>query len=167
MERLAIAELALEQGHIGLCPMPGRGGEYAGDLAQVLAWGPELVLSMATRDELEAKRATRLGHDLAAHGIKWRHLPVWDFGADSPALREGWPRASAEAHRILHHGGKVLVHCMGGCGRSCMAVLRLMIEAGEVSDHALVRLRDVRPCAVETDDQRKWASAPMWAGLRG
>jgi hypothetical protein len=35
--------------------------------------------------------------------------------------------------------------------------LRLMIEAGEASDAALERLRKTRPCAVETDAQRRWA----------
>ncbi|MDH5531227.1 MAG: protein phosphatase, partial [Paracoccaceae bacterium] len=45
-----------------------------------------------------------------------------------------------------------------GCGRSGMAVLRLMVEAGEPVDVALIRLRKVRPCAVETDAQLAWAS---------
>ncbi len=55
-------------------------------------------------------------------------------------------------------GGRVLVHCMGGCGRSGMALLRLMVESGEPADRALARLRAVRPCAVETPEQLAWAS---------
>ena len=38
-----------------------------------------------------------------------------------------------------------------------MIVLRLMIEAGEASVEALERLREVRPCAVETKEQLAWA----------
>jgi hypothetical protein len=38
-----------------------------------------------------------------------------------------------------------------------MAVLRLMIEAGEEPGEALARLRAVRACAVETDAQLEWA----------
>ena len=38
-----------------------------------------------------------------------------------------------------------------------MAALRLMIEAGEKPDRALVRLRALRPCAVETEEQLYWA----------
>ena len=41
-----------------------------------------------------------------------------------------------------------------------MAVLRLMFEAGEDAQAALIRLRAVRPCAVETEAQLAWASAP-------
>ena len=51
----------------------------------------------------------------------------------------------------------MLVHCRGGCGRSGMAVLRLMVEAGEAPEEALARLRAVRPCAVETEAQMDWA----------
>lgn len=60
----------------------------------------------------------------------------------------------------LRNGGKVLAHCRGGCGRSGMAVLRLMVELGEAPDVALARLRDARPCAVETQAQLDWAAAP-------
>jgi len=51
------------------------------------------------------------------------------------------------------------VHCRGGCGRSGMIALRLMIEIGEAADDALARLRAVRPCAVETPQQLRWATA--------
>ena len=54
----------------------------------------------------------------------------------------------------------VLVHCFGGCGRSGMLVLRVMIEAGEPAGTALKRLRQVRPCAVETEAQMAWAVQP-------
>ncbi len=40
-----------------------------------------------------------------------------------------------------------------------MALLRLMVEAGEDPGAALSRLRAVRPCAVETAAQFDWAAA--------
>ena len=146
---------------IGLCRMPGWGGDYAGDLALIRAWVPGLVMTMTTRAELRSRGAGRFPDDLAASGITWRHLPVTDFGAGGPGLRDGWPEASAAAHSLLGQGGRVLAHCMGGCGRSGMALMRLMVEAGEPADHALARLRNARPCAVETEEQRAWAATPM------
>lgn len=160
MTGFIIAELAAGGGRLGLCPMPGRDGRYAGDLAAILDWRPALVLTMATGPELAAHGALGLSGDLATEGIGWRHLPVADFAADSAALREGWAGAAAEALRHLSAGRGVLAHCMGGCGRSGMAVLRLMVEAGEAPDAALARLRSVRPCAVETEAQRLWAGRP-------
>ena len=158
---LTIAALQVAGGTLALCPMPGRGGDYAGDLADVLAFAPTLVISMATLPEMAAKRADGLADDLARQGIGWLHLPVADFGVPGPDVAALWPGVSAQALATLSGGGKVLVHCMGGCGRSGMAVLRLMVDAGETPTGALIRLRAVRPCAVETDAQQDWAATPL------
>ncbi|MCB2130357.1 MAG: protein phosphatase [Rhodobacteraceae bacterium] len=158
MSGFIIAELALGGGRLALCPMPGRDGDYAGNLARIVAWGPALVLSMATGAEMAAHGAAGLGADLAALGIGWRHLPVPDYQADSPELRAGWASASRAAHDHLAAGRGVLAHCLGGCGRSGMAVMRLMVEAGEDPGKAKARLRRVRGCAVEKDPQHDWAA---------
>ena len=157
MERFGVAELAAGGGKLALCPMPGRTGDYAGDLAAVLSWAPGLVVTMATAAEL-ALGAEALPADLAAAGIVWRHLPVADFAAESAALRDGWAGVSAEARAMLASGGRVLVHCLGGCGRSGMAALRLRVECGEAPEAALARLRRARPCAIETGEQQRWAA---------
>lgn len=161
---LTIAELALGGGILALSPMPGRGGAYQADLRDLLGFGPALVLTMTTGEELASKEADRLPDDLARNGIQWLHLPIVDFGAPDAATVALWPNASAKVRDVLAQGGKVLVHCMGGCGRSGMAALRLMVEAGEEPSSALSRLRAVRPCAVETPEQFGWASA---SGAKG
>ena len=158
MTEFILAELEAGGGRLALCSMPGRGGDYAGDLAAILRWRPVLVLTMATGPEIAAHGALRLSGDLAARGIGWRHLPVADYAAESTALREGWADAERDALAHLAAGGRVLAHCLGGCGRSGMAVLRLMVGAGEQPESALVRLRKVRPCAVETAAQFDWAA---------
>ncbi|MDR7123315.1 protein-tyrosine phosphatase family protein [Pseudotabrizicola sp. 4114] len=155
---LEIAEIPALGGTLALCPMPGRTGDYAGDLATLLAWQPILVMTMTSKLELATGGAASLPTDLAAAGITWAHLPVPDFGTPKPATAALWPETSARARTILAHGGRVLVHCMGGCGRSGMAVLRLLTDAGEDPDTALLRLRAARPCAVETKAQHRWAS---------
>ena len=160
MAKFKIAAVEAGGGWLGLCPMPGAGGDYAGDLASVTGWGPALVLSMTMAAELARFGAAGIGADLRERGIGWRHLPVEDYQADSPALAAGWAAASAQARAILEQGGRVLVHCRGGCGRSGMAVLRLMVELGEAPETALPRLRAARPCAVETDAQYDWAASP-------
>lgn len=156
---MVIAELAVGGGMLGIGPMPGRGGNYTRDLAGVLAWGPALALTMTTGEELAAKGAEGLSDDLAGAGVAWLHLPIADFGAPSGETLAIWPAASARAREVLAGGGRVWVHCMGGCGRSGTAVLRLMVEAGEEPSTALARLRAVRPCAVETPEQFEWAAA--------
>lgn len=157
MAGFAVAELEAGGGWLGLCPMPGRSGDYTGDLAVVIRWAPVLVVSMTVDAEL-AMGSARLPADLRAAGIVWRHLPVADFAAESAALAQDWASVADEARVVLADGGRVLIHCLAGCGRSGMAVLRLMVEAGEAPEAALVRLRRARPCAVETGDQYDWAA---------
>ena len=157
-----IAELRLGNGWLGISPAPGRGGAYQADLTRILRWGADLVLTMTTEAELERLGAGDFGADLAAAGVAWRHLPIPDFGAPPDEVAALWPEVSTEAHEVLAGGGRVLAHCYGGCGRSGMALMRLMVETGEDADPALARLRDVRPCAVEMPAQQAWAAIPMF-----
>ncbi|NND22769.1 MAG: protein phosphatase [Boseongicola sp.] len=157
-----IAEVPLGDGLMGVSPIPGRSGGYESDVAAVLRWEPDLVLTMVTRFELDHAGAGNLGGDLEAAGVNWRHLGVPDMGAPPPETAALWPEASALAHDLLGQGGRVLTHCYGGCGRAGMAAMRLMVEAGEEADHALERLRDARPCAVQSEAQRAWAAIPAF-----
>ncbi|MGI9390190.1 MAG: protein phosphatase [Boseongicola sp.] len=164
MAEWSISELRCGDGWLGIAPIPGRRGDYFADFAKLVRWEPSLVLTMVTDPELQRVGAETLGEDLAALEIGWRHLPVVDLGAPRDAASL-WLGVSEEAHRILSVGGKVLAHCYGGCGRSGMALMRLMVEAGEDADPALERLREARPCAVETEEQRAWAAIPMFERL--
>ncbi len=161
----AIYRLAAGGGTLALSPMPGRTGAYAADRARLLAWGPALVISMTPLAELARNGAAGLPDDLAAAGTRWRHLPVADFGAPGRDVQAAWPAVQVLVLEILAQGNRVLVHCHGGCGRSGMAVLRLMIAAGEAPGAALTRLRLVRPCAVETEAQLDWAKGISQSGL--
>ena len=150
---MQIAELNIAGGVKGICPMPGRTGTYAADLAALLAWRPRLVVTLAEKGELAARGAASLPADLAAAEVDWLHLPIPDFGTPPRGLRQGW----AEISKRLQGIDRMVVHCMGGCGRSGMILLRLMADVGEAPEAALQRLRAVRPCAVETKAQMRWA----------
>lgn len=149
--------LRLGSGWLALVPMPGRGGDFAADLARIIDWRPDLVVSMT--ESAEMAPAKDLPHALAQAGIGWRHFPVPDFGVPDDVGEELWPDLSKELHRRLDAGQRIMLHCMGGCGRSGMVALRVMIEAGEPPQTALDRLRAARTCAVETPQQFVWASA--------
>ena len=69
MAHFVIADLALGQGRIGICPAPGRSGNYEADLSALLHWRPAMVLTMTTLAELDRLGASGLGEDLAAAGI--------------------------------------------------------------------------------------------------
>ena len=163
---MMIHALSVLEGILAISPLPGDGGDFAGDMAHVTEWRPAIVITLVNRAEMEAADASRLGVRVRDHGSRWLHLPIPDFGTPPEEMRRLWPEVSAQARQALSGGGRVLVHCRGGCGRSGMVALRLMIEAGEAPDEALARLRHLRPCAVETDAQMDWAmEAPRVAAL--
>ena len=153
----SISELLVGSGHIGICPLPGRFSTYQADLKAILDWKPNLVITLTTLGELERAGVLQFPEDLRNQKINWAHFPVEDYGAPAGELQD-WTEISNQAHAILEVGGRVLTHCYGGCGRSGMAFLRLMREAGEPVEWALERLREVRPCAVETSAQKVWAA---------
>lgn len=164
MSDLVLNALTVGDGILALCPMPGRGGGYAEDLEHLREWAPSLVITLASQAELVAEGAERLGPDLIESGARWAHLPVVDFGTPDRAFEDLWPETSRAARAALTGGGRVVVHCKGGCGRSGMVALRLMIEAGEAPRPALLRLRAARRCAVETQAQLDWAVTPTPSG---
>ncbi|WP_028028885.1 hypothetical protein [Gemmobacter nectariphilus] len=145
------AEIQVGAGWISLSPLPGRGGDLAADVAGLVRWRADLLVSLTEAAEMVTGD---LPGALLAAGIGWRHLPIPDFGI---------PDGSAEAvvrglTDRLAQGQRIALHCMGGCGRSGMIALRLMVLAGEAPGPALERLRAVRPCAVETPAQYDWAA---------
>jgi protein-tyrosine phosphatase len=158
VEPFRIASVGLPGGGaIGLCRMPGRNGRLADDLAAMIAWRPAVVVSLTEASELAAHGADEMPGLLAAEGVAHRRFPIVDFGA--PAAGDAaWDALATELHGALDAGRRPLVHCMGGCGRSGMIALRLMVERGEAAEAALARLRAARPCAVETDAQMDWAT---------
>lgn len=158
MSGFVIHALSVSDGILAIAPMPGRGGHYAEDMAHLHDWRPALVMTMLSHPELRATGHQDIGADLQDMGTRWMHVPVPDMGVPGPEAEEAWHMASNAALSALQGKGRVLIHCMGGCGRSGMAALRLMIEAGEAPGVALERLRAVRPCAVETPEQLDWAN---------
>ncbi|WP_322867133.1 protein-tyrosine phosphatase family protein [Aquicoccus sp. G2-2] len=159
MTGLVIYALTVGGGTLAIASLPGRGGDYRGDLDAFHDWRPGIVLSMVTEAEMAEVGATTLGSDIQAMGSRWVHLPQMDFGVPDAGFEAKWPRVSDSVRRALRGGGRVIVHCRGGCGRSGMVVLRLMVETGADRFAALNRLRDLRDCAVETKGQLMWAFA--------
>lgn len=165
MTGFVIHALPVLHGILAIAPAPGSGGDYAADLVHLKDWRPAMVLSMIEGPEMAAAGARDLGHDVMLLGTRWVQVPVRDGGVPGVAAQHSWAEAAPVALMALKGGGRVLIHCRGGCGRSGMAALRLMIAAGEAPEAALARLRAVRPCAVETEAQMRWArQGRVWDG---
>lgn len=159
IEPFRISDLTFDNGaRLGLCRLPGRSGDLAGDVEAIRLWSPAIVVSMTEAAEMAAKGAGDLITALTLTSIAHGHFPIRDFGAPE-ATDTRWPALARRLHAILDGGGSVLLHCLGGKGRSGMVAMRLMTERGIAGPDALAAIRRIRPGAVETPGQEAWAAA--------
>lgn len=141
-------------GRLGLTICPGRadrGRDLAEDLDAIVRDGGAALVCLIGEDEMVWAGVEDLPARARAKGLDFLHLPVPD--QQPPALAEasrlvGW----IASHRRA--GRDVVVHCMGGLGRSgCLAAACLVAE-GELPVQAIRHVRDARgPRAVESSDQ--------------
>lgn len=157
MPGFAIYALSTGNGILAISPMPGASGDYLADLEHIREWAPAFVVTLMPRVEQVAAGVETLDADIRDRGARWIHFPIEDFATPDEAASQEWDSISDRLRAVLEGGGRVLLHCRGGCGRSGMLALRLMIELGESPDQAFARLRGVRPCAIETEAQLGWA----------
>ena len=57
--------------------------------------------------------------------------------------------------KILNNEEAIYVHCYGGCGRTGTMLALYLISSGINGKDALEKIRSIRPCSVETEEQEK------------
>ena len=152
-----VVKIEFENGFVGLCPMPGKYSSFDEDFLQLVNALPTVVVTCATKSEMINCSAASLPEKLHTVGIKWFQIAVDDFQIPDALLEKEWNSMMPILKRTVLSGGGVIFNCMGGCGRSGMFLMRLLLEMGWDSEGALERLREFRPCAIETEQQKSWA----------
>lgn len=163
---LNIGEIRLGPGRIGLTICPGKKGnsvfgepwdrDLATDLAVIRHWGADAVVSLIEDGEMQALGVPHFGAAVSRAGMFWHHLPISDLAAPDAIAMTAWAALSPGLHQTLDRGGRVLVHCRGGLGRSGVIAALLLIERGEPWSSAMRMVRDARPGAIETSVQEKF-----------
>lgn len=166
---LRIDALSVASGQVGLTICPGKRGASAlgepwardldADIAVIAAWRAQLVVTLMESDELAAHGVAQLGAAVTAAGLTWRHVPIADLSVPDERAMRCWRRISPGVHRQVAAGGRVLVHCLGGLGRSGLIATLILIERGVDPAAALEVVRAARPGAVETAAQERWLDA--------
>lgn len=152
-------------GRIGICLCPGkRGGSLTGprwerdlttDLEVIRRWRAEAVLTLIEDHEFEELGVTQLGAQVRARGIEWHHLPIADYQPPDSRFESGWATRGPTLLQRLNTGGRVLVHCRGGLGRAGTVAARMLVELQVPALDAIERVRQARPGAIETREQRE------------
>lgn len=137
-------------GSVGLTILPGRkdrARDLASDLDDLVSQGTTHLVSLVTDEELDSYGVADLGPETLRRGIAHSRLPILDQKAASP---EAVSRLVEEIDRSCRTGN-VVVHCVGGLGRSGLVAACLLVRRGMDAESAIRTVREHRsPRAVET-----------------
>jgi ADP-ribosyl-[dinitrogen reductase] hydrolase len=174
--RIDAVEVPGSGGLIGMAVCPGK-DEYAGlgipsgpwkrdlelDLQVVSDWGAQALVSLIEDYEFELLDVSELPEKTENLGIRWFHLPIVDVGIPNRRFEEEWETAGKELCRILAAGGRIVLHCRGGLGRTGMIAARLLVEFGMDPRAAIAKARQARPGAIQTREQDEYVRGCGWS----
>lgn len=166
-QQLQIDEIPLANGSLGLSRCPGLAPDtvltaeqaLAVDLAAIRAWGADFVLSLVEEADLVGFTVADLHKGAEDAGLTFLHLPISDMGLPDQGTLAAWQRLSPRLHRVLEQGGRVLIHCRAGLGRSGTLAALMLVERGMSGRDAIDAVRRARPGALETTGQEDWILA--------
>jgi len=141
------------RGRIGIGRAPGYGSDRLGDFRSIKEQGISMIYCLQEEDELQylaGETAKQRAESLKEFGIEFVHSPIGDFGVPTP---EQAIRLSKMIMNDAIGGKSILIHCMGGLGRSGTIVACALVHYGIKPDEAIKIVRTVRPGTLETDEQ--------------
>lgn len=165
IDSLAVPNVA---GLIGMTFCPGKRGEsvFGGtwardlnaDLKVIQEWGAQAVVSLIESHEFEMLHVAGLGEAVAAHGMEWLHGPIPDLSAPQADFEYNWMHGDLgeRVRSLLSQGGRVLLHCRGGLGRTGMLAAMLLVEFGVAPKEAMFQVRQAREHTIETRAQEDY-----------
>jgi ADP-ribosyl-[dinitrogen reductase] hydrolase len=166
---IRIDPLPVGNGLLGLTFCPGKRArslygppwdrDLGADLDAIRGWGASLIVTLMERSELDRFRVPDLPERASERGIGWVHLPIIDGDIPRAPFLSAWPAARADLLRRLDAGGRVLIHCRGGLGRTGVLAAMLLMERGAGAGEAIRRVRAARPGSVENERQELFLAA--------
>jgi protein-tyrosine phosphatase len=155
-------------GIIGLAVCPGKPQAVAGgyvrrdlkaDIEAIKAWGAMLVVTLILYDELSELGVEGLSDEVGRAGMAWLHLPIAKESAPSAEWNQSWSAAWALIKETIDVGGRLLIHCEAGLGRSGMVAARILMDRGVSVDLAISTVRVRRPGALDEPIQVQYLLA--------
>ena len=128
------------------------------DLQVILDWRTEVLVSLIEAFEFELLRVSELPEKARNLGIKWFHLPIVVVGIPDWKFEVQWDTAGKELRKVLENGGRIVLHCRDGLGRTGMIAARLLVEFGLDSRAAIAAVRYARPGAIQAQETRRLCS---------
>ena len=153
------------RGKIFLTCFPGRNGDkisfeediFLEELLNFSSQNCSTIVTLVEDKEIEnlcdKKNFVR---SIYAKNLKWIHMPIEDLKAPDRPFNEKWETTKVLLKNDLIEGKNIVIHCMGGKGRSGTIAAILLIEFGEDNKKAIEIVREKRKGAIETEEQEKF-----------
>jgi len=156
-------------GRLGLTILPGRkdhSRSMVDDLVELKAQGVTHVVTILTHNEFGLYGVENILEDMKETDLETRYFPILDQSVCSiPEICEmvGW------LDEKLAGGASIMVHCVGGLGRSGLVVACYLASKGLDADSAIEEVRRARsPRAIESTVQegfvREFAASDHCSG---
>lgn len=153
------------RGAIGITLCPGKQGqstfgyhwnrEMSVDLREISVWRPQLWINLMEPIEMLRYKVQSLPFQ-AESLSPYLSMPVRDLQAPGKRFSQAWAEHGDRTLGVLARGGRVLVHCRGGIGRSGVLAARILIDFGHSYAEAISIVRKARSNAVESHQQHAW-----------
>lgn len=147
-------------GRIGLSACPGRpdlGGTVEADVAKLAALGISVVVTLVDGGELSFYGVFGLDLTLRQAGLLAVQFPIAD--GEPPTDLLATRALCQEILRWAGEGHKLLIHCIGGWGRSGTIAAALLVHEGHSPGEAITLVRRARsPRCIESVSQERFVA---------
>lgn len=155
-------------GRIGMTICPGKKSstsisghgwdrDLSIDIQAIRDWGADTVITLMEDWELRQYQVDNLGSEIRAAGMTWLHLPIVDGHAPGAEWDAEWVSIHREnLFYDIQAGKSILIHCLGGRGRTGTVAVLLLIGLGDSIDNAITKVRAVREGMIETTEQEEY-----------
>jgi ADP-ribosyl-[dinitrogen reductase] hydrolase len=123
------------------------------DMLHLKDEGVSTIVTLMEWDELGIYKAQSVKREAAKLGIQWLFFPFPDRGIPDFDQEEDWDNVSAKIHAALESSKTVLIHCLGGLGRTGTVASMILQDLGEDVEASILRVREARDGAIETASQ--------------
>lgn len=164
--RIDALQVGDRQGWIGMTICPGKkrprsiAGDWDRDLAldidAIRSWGATTIVTLLEDQEFTEVAVVELPERVRNAGMQWVHIAIPDKHAPTASFEAAWQEHGPILHQRLERGERILIHCMGGIGRTGTVAARLLIERGVPIETAIAEVRRVRNGAIETAGQEAY-----------
>ena len=113
-----------------------------------------VIVSLVEDSEFEKMYDKKLFvHQIYNNHLNWFHLPIKDLKAPDHKFIDKWQTTKTLLKNDLIDGKNIVIHCMGGKGRSGIIAAILLIEFGNNNKDVIEIVRNKRKGAIETKEQ--------------